>query len=153
MGILYTQTKGCFNLTEKISLLPVQLFRGMQQGCLIEFVAGLDEVVGGEEEAAGAAGGVAYDLPRLGLHDVDDGADEGAGREVLSCPHVGGAGSFFEKAFVDVSLDVHVHSRPVGIIDHRDDALEVGMVRHLVLGLAEPSEARQTAWKAGRQPD
>ena len=38
---------------------------------------GLDEVVGGEEETTGAAGGVAGDLAWLPGHDIPDGADEG----------------------------------------------------------------------------
>ena len=45
---------------------------------------GRDVVVGGQEEAAGAAGRVADGLPGLGLHDVDHGLDQRARREVLA---------------------------------------------------------------------
>lgn len=50
----------------------------------------------------------ADDLAGLRLHDVDDG-----------------------------SLDVDVHAGPILVGDHLDDALEVGGVGDLVLGLAE----------------
>lgn len=106
-------------------------------GGFVEFVLLLDEVVGGEEEAAGAAGGVADDLAGLRLHDIDDGADEGAGGEVLASALVGGAGGLFEEAFVDGAFDVDVHAGPILVGDHFDDALEVGGVVDLVLGLAE----------------
>jgi hypothetical protein len=104
---------------------------------LAELVVLGDVVVGGEQEAAGAAGGVANHLPGLGPHDIDDGADERAGSEVLTGPFVGRAGGLFEQAFVDGALDVHVHAGPILIADHLDHALEVGGVGDLVLGLAE----------------
>ena len=42
-----------------------------------------DAVVGGEQEAAGAAGGVANRLSRRRDHDADVGADEAALREII----------------------------------------------------------------------
>ena len=104
---------------------------------LAELVVLGNEVVGGEEEAAGAAGGVADHLPGLGCHYIDDGADERAGREVLTGSLVGRAGGLFEQAFVDGTLDVHVHAGPILVADHLDHALEVGGVGDLVLRLAE----------------
>ena len=47
------------------------------------------------------------------------------------------AGGLFEQAFVDGTLDVHVHAGPILVADHLDDALEVGRIGDLVLGLAE----------------
>ena len=104
---------------------------------LAELVVLGNVVVGGEEEAAGAAGGVANHLHRLGCHDIDDGADERAGCEVLPGSLVRGPGGLFEQAFVDGTLDVHVHAGPILVADHLDHALEVGGVGDLVLGLAE----------------
>jgi hypothetical protein len=96
-----------------------------------------DVVVGGEQEAACAARGIADHLSGLGCHDIDDGADERAGREVLTGSLVGGAGGLFEQAFVDGSLDIDIHAGPILVADHLDHALEVGGVGDLVLGLAE----------------
>ena len=104
---------------------------------LVQLVVLGNEVVGGEQEAAGAAGGIADHLPGLGGHDIDDGADEWAGGEVLAGSLVRRAGGLFEQAFVDGALDVHVHAGPILIADHLDHALEVGRVGDLVLGLAE----------------
>ena len=104
---------------------------------LAELVVLGDVVVGGEEESAGAAGGIADHLPGLGGHDLDDGADERARREVLSGALVRRTGGLFEQAFVDGALDVHVHAGPILVADHLDHALEVGGVGDFVLGLAE----------------
>ena len=104
---------------------------------LAELVVLGDVVVGGEQEAAGTAGGVANHLPGPWCRDIDDGADERAGSEVLSCSLVRRAGGLFEQALVDRALNVHVHAGPILVADHLDHALEVRGVGDLVLGLAE----------------
>lgn len=104
---------------------------------LAELVVVFDEVVRSEEEAAGAAGGVADDLAGNGLHDIHDGADEGARGKILPCAFVGRTRGLFEEAFVDGTLDVNVHAGPILVGDHLDDALKVGGVGDFVLGLAE----------------
>ncbi|MFT7171939.1 MAG: hypothetical protein ACI9NQ_000147 [Paracoccaceae bacterium] len=63
--------------------------------------------------------------------------DDGARGEVLAGALVGGAGGLFEQAFVDGALDVDVHPGLILVGDHLDDALQVGGVGDLVLGLAE----------------
>ena len=96
-----------------------------------------DVVVRSQQEAAGAAGGIADHLSRLRLHHIDHRTDERARGEVLSCALVRGAGGLFEQAFINRALDVHVHAGPILIGDHLDHALEIGGVGDLVLGLAE----------------
>ena len=106
-----------------------------------------DVVVGGEQEAAGAAGGVADGEAGGGAHDVDDGLDERAGGEVLARAGLGILGVLFEQAFVDFALDVQVHADPGFAVDQLDQALELGGVLDAVLGFAEDGgdEARAQA--------
>ena len=95
------------------------------------------EVVGGEEEAAGAAGRIGDGLARLGPHAFDHRADQRARREVLSRAGFGVLGVLLQQAFVDVALDVGAHRHPLHLVDHVDQAVELGRVLNLVLRLGE----------------
>ncbi len=103
----------------------------------VELVVLGDMVVGGEQEASGAAGGIADHLPRLRIHHLHDGADQRTRGEILPRPLVRGAGGLFEQAFVDRALDVHIHSGPILLRDHPYHPLEIRWVGDLVLRLAE----------------
>lgn len=59
-------------------------------------MVGEDVIVGGEEETARAAGGIADGFAGLGADAGDHGFDEGARREVLSGPGLGVFGVLFE---------------------------------------------------------
>ena len=100
-------------------------------------------LVGDEEEAAGAAGGVDDRVSGLGVDDVDDRPDQLARREVLP-----GAGALVGSALgqqllVGVSLEVGARGRPVLLVDEVDDeSLELGRVLDPVLGLPEDRAER-----------
>ena len=96
-----------------------------------------DEVVGAQEEPAGAAGGVRDALPRLGAHALDHGADQGARGEVLARARLGVLGVLLQQPFVDVALDVRAEGDPVGVVHHVDEAVELRRVLNLVLRLGE----------------
>jgi hypothetical protein len=83
-------------------------------------------IVGGEEEAAGAAGGVGDGFARLGRDAGDHGFDERAGREVLAGARLCVFGVLFEDAFVDVALRIGVEGDPGDIVHHLDEAGELG---------------------------
>jgi hypothetical protein len=55
-----------------------------------------DVVMGGEEEAAGATGGVADGVVGRGLHHVHDGPDQLTGGEILAGAFRGLLGTFAE---------------------------------------------------------
>ncbi len=104
----------------------------------VELVVAGEVVVGGEQEAAGAAGRVDDDLARLRLHAVDDRLDERARREVLPRAALDVLGVPLQQALVGVALHVGRHREPVLLADQLDDELaELGRVLDLVLGLAE----------------
>ena len=99
----------------------------------------LEDVAGGREEKTSGAGGWIDDGGSgLGAHDLDDGVDQDARREILAGPGLGVLGVLFEEAFVDVALDVGAQRAPGFLIDEIDDeAAQVGGVLDLVLGFAE----------------
>ncbi len=56
--------------------------------------------------------------------------DERSGREVLARAFLAFARGLFEQALERRALHVHVHRRPVLLVNHGDDALEVdGIVK------------------------
>jgi hypothetical protein len=104
----------------------------------VELVLRGDPVVGGEEEAAGAAGGVDDRLAGLRGDAGDDGVDERARGEVLAGAGLGVLRVPLEEALVGVALDVGADADPLLLVDEvGDQALELGRVLDLVLGLAE----------------
>ena len=74
---------------------------------------------------------------RVGFHHRDDGLDERAGREVLARAFLAFAGGLFEQALEGRALHVHVHRRPVLLVNHGDDALEVDRIVKARRGLRE----------------
>ena len=95
---------------------------------------GHEPFVTANEKAARAAGRVAdaeVRFPaRVGFHHPDDGLDERSGREVLARAFLAFARGLFEQALERRALHVHVHRRPVLLVNHGDDALEVdGIVK------------------------
>lgn len=97
-----------------------------------------DEVVGGQEEAAGSAGGVGYHFSAFGAHTFDDSLDEGAGGEVLAGSAFNILGISFEETFVGIAFDIGGHREPVFISDKFDDeSSKFGWVLDFVLGFAE----------------
>ena len=95
-------------------------------------------LVGDEEEAARAAGWVGDAVVDSWVDDVDDGLDEGAGREVLPGARALVARALGEEAFVGVAVDVGARLRPVLLADEIDDeAAQLRGVGDAVLRLAE----------------
>ncbi len=94
-------------------------------------------VVGRQQEAARAAGGVAHCLAYLRARHIDHGLDERAGREVLACARLLVLAILFEDALVDGALDVAVEVEPVLLVDHGDDFAEIDGLVDLVLRLDE----------------
>ena len=80
-----------------------------------------DELVGGEEEAAGARRGVEHRLAGTGAHAVDDGVDERARGEVLAGAALGVLGVLLQQALVGVALDVDIEREPALAVDEVDD--------------------------------
>jgi hypothetical protein len=71
----------------------------------IELVV-LEDVAGGrKQEATGTGGGIDDGGSRLRTHDLDDGVDQDARREVLTGAGFRILGVFFEQAFVDIAFD------------------------------------------------
>ena len=77
--------------------------------------------VGGQEETAGPAGGIANGVVRPRLHAVHDGLDQFSGREVLARALRRLLGRLGQQALVDVAFHVRVHGHPVFGIDQVDD--------------------------------
>ena len=63
--------------------------------------------------------------------------DEHARREVLAGAFLPFAGGLFEQALERRALHVHIHRRPVLLVDHGDDALEVDRIVEARRGLRE----------------
>lgn len=109
---------------------------------------GHEPFVAANKKAARAARRIANGealLPaRVGLHHADDGLDEGAGREVLARAFLAFAGGLFEQALERRALHVQVHRRPILLVNHGDDALEVDGIVKARRGLGE-NVCEQTA--------
>jgi len=74
----------------------------------------------------------------LRAHDLDDGVDQDARREVLAGAGLGILRILFEEAFVDIALDVGAEGAPGFLVDEIDDeAAQVGGILDFVLGFAE----------------
>jgi hypothetical protein len=109
----------------------------------VELVLRGDPVVGGEEEAAGAARGVDDRLARLWGDAGDDGVDQRPGGEVLAGAGLGVLSVALEEALVGVALDVGADADPLLLVDEiAHQALELGRILDLVLGLAEDEPRR-----------
>ncbi len=97
-----------------------------------------DMVMGRQEEAAGATGGVADRLSGRRAHHVHDRLYQRARGEVLSCTGLDILGVPLQQFLVDGALHVHVHDKPLLAIDEIDnETAKQGRVLDLVLGLAE----------------
>ena len=104
---------------------------------LVEAVVVHDIIVGGQEESPRAAGRIGDGLPGLGPDAFHHGLDQGARREVLSRAALGVFGVFLQEAFVNLALDVRPHGAPPLLVDHVDEAEELGRVLDLVLRFGE----------------
>ena len=76
-----------------------------------------DVVVGGQEETAGAAGGVADGGVRLRTHDVHNGLYQGARGEVLARAGLDVLGVAFKQRLVGVAFDVGAEGEPCLAVD------------------------------------
>ena len=76
-----------------------------------------NRVVRGQQESAGAAGGIANFLHGSGLHHIDDGLDQCAGRKILACTAFGILGILLQQPFVGVALDIGLHRCPLDAVD------------------------------------
>jgi len=104
----------------------------------VEMDIAREVVVRGEEEPAGAAGGVADGHARLRLHHLDHGLDERARREVLARAGLDVFGVLLEEPLVGVPLHVGVEGHPLLAVDEVDDEpAQLGGVLDPVLCLAE----------------
>ena len=76
--------------------------------------------------------------PGFGTHHVHDGANEGAGREVLARAALGVLGVLLQEPLVCIALHVGVEARPLLPVDEvGDEPSELRRVLNLVLGLPE----------------
>jgi hypothetical protein len=97
-----------------------------------------DEVMRGEQEAAGAASGIADRLAGLRLDAVHHRGDQRARSEVLPRAALDVLRVALQQPFVGVALDVGRHRRPVLLSDQLDDQPpELGGVLNPVLRLAK----------------
>jgi hypothetical protein len=96
------------------------------------------EVVGTQEEAARATGRVADGVVRVGLHHIDDGADQLPRREILAGALGRLLGALGQEALVDVALHIGLQRQPLLLVDQvHDQAAQQGRVLDLGLGLLE----------------
>jgi len=99
----------------------------------------LDQVImRGQEESAGAAGRITNRLTGLRSHDIDDGGNESARREILACAtfHIGGV--LFQKPLIGVALHIGREARPLFLVDQLDDQPpQLGRVLDFVLRFTE----------------
>jgi hypothetical protein len=114
----------------------VSYFRNFSCSLFSLCVAG-EEVVGRQEEAAGAAGRVGDGLQGLGAHALHHGLDERARREVLPGAALGVLGVLLQQALVDVALHIGAQQHPALAVDQVDQLVQLGRVADLVLGLHE----------------
>lgn len=98
---------------------------------------GLHVLVGGQQEPTGPTGRVADGLRGLRVDHLDHGLDERPRGEVLARPTLHLAGVPLQQALVDCALYVHVHAHPGLAVDQADQALELGGIVDLALGLEE----------------
>ena len=92
-------------------------------------------LVSGEQEAAGAAGRVADRLTDVGVHHLDHGLDQRAGRKILARAAFHLPGVALQQALVNRTLDVDVDAHPGLAVDQADEALQLGGIVDLALGL------------------
>ena len=116
----------------------------------------LEPLVGGDEEAAGAAGRVAdrevLADARVGLHAADHALDERPRREVLAGALLALAGGLLKQPLEGRGLDVDVERGPLGLVDEADELVQVDRVGEAALGAAEDvaEDARLLAERAQR---
>ena len=84
----------------------------------------LDELLGLDEHAAGAAAGV-IDAALVGLQHLDQQPDDGAGRVELAAALALGAGEAAEEVLIDPSENV---AGAVGLLGHADPAHKVNQL-------------------------
>ena len=94
-------------------------------GQLEDVVVLAGPVVGGDQEAAGAGGGVLHDLTGARLHARDDAIDERARREVLAGARLELAGVLLEQALVEVAEALRARLEPVEPVDRLDQRPQV----------------------------
>jgi hypothetical protein len=104
----------------------------------VELVVFRHIVVGCQEEAAGAAGGIADGIIRPGRHHVNHRFDQRPGGEILPSAALGVLGVLLQEPLVGVPLHVGAHDRPVLPVEKiYDQATQFRRVLELVLGPAE----------------
>ena len=116
----------------------------------IELEVVLEVFVRGEEEAAGAAGGIGDDLFRLRADAVDDGVDEHARREVLPRAPLHILRIALEQTLVGIAFHVGAHRHPCFLVDEvHDQPPQLGRVLEFVLRFVE-DQPEQTLLVAQR---
>ena len=104
----------------------------------IEVRIARDVLVGGEQEAARAASGIADRVPGRRLHHVDDCLDQRPRREVLAGARLRVLGVLLEQALVGRPFDVSIEGHPALGVDQVDDQpAELRRILDPVLGFAE----------------
>ncbi len=100
-------------------------------------IRGDQEIVGGEEKTAGAAGWIGDGLARQRPHALHHCPDQRARREILPRPRLGILGIAFQQALVNVALHIGTQRHPLGFVHHVDQPRQLGRVLDLVLCLCE----------------
>jgi len=104
-------------------------------------VLGHKPFVTANEKAARAARRIANAevrfAARIGFHHPNDGLDERAGREILARAFLAFAGGLFEQTLEGGAFYVHIHRRPVFLVNHGDDTLEIDGIVKAGRGLGE----------------
>ena len=65
---------------------------------------------------------------RIGLHHAHDRFDQHTGSKVLPRAFLSFARRFFQQTFESRALHIHIHCRPILLVDHGDDALEIDRI-------------------------
>ena len=92
----------------------------------VEVVVVAQVVVGGDQEAAGAGGGVLDGVGQLRLHQGNHAVDQHARGEILAGAGLLFVGVLLQQAFVEVTQVFAVHAVPVELVDFGDEGGERG---------------------------
>ena len=102
-----------------------------------EFLAvltlGLHVIVSGKKEASGATGRIAHSFSNLWLRYVNHGLDERTRSEVLSGTALFILTVALQNTFIDSTLYIAVHHKPLLVVNHCDDFFEIDRLVNLVL--------------------
>ena len=90
-----------------------------------------------EQEAARPTGWIVDRLPRLRVHDGDNGIDQRTGREILARAALHFCRVAFKQPFVNRAFGIDAEPHPFFAVNERDQPAQLGRVFDFGLGLEE----------------